>query len=77
MSALQLQIRPPLMRSCPSDPEEEEEGACVPLTHPGSGWNEEGWIHWEIHSGVRGHLRPACLHMMCYVAGGIHEVWTN
>lgn len=25
MSALQLQIRPPLMRSCPSDPEEEEE----------------------------------------------------
>lgn len=37
MSALQLQIRPPLMRSCPSDPEEEEEeggGGGVPLTQP-------------------------------------------
>lgn len=54
MSALQLQIRPPLMRSCPSDPEEEEDGGGVSRraldsAHEGRWW---WWgIQWEIHSG--------------------------
>lgn len=45
MSALQLQIRPPLMRSCPGDPGEEEDGRecqCLPLTQPMRGGSGGG-----------------------------------
>lgn len=60
MSALQLQIRPPLMRSCPSDPEEEEDGGGypgVPLTQPMRGGGGGGGSSGRSTQGQRS---PVC-----------------
>ncbi|KAK5617466.1 hypothetical protein CRENBAI_005584 [Crenichthys baileyi] len=59
----QLQIRLPLMRSCPSDPEEEEEVFMHVLD---SAQERRG-----LHRGQGSHVSP----LMCFDAAGIDELF--